>query len=212
MPDLPEFNAEEFRRLTSIERVVVCRRLAVQTRGLARASRPEHRAGYLKVAREWLKLADEIRTPRIWSDDRFQVRAARLCCKASSEVTRKSASQVTITSKLNLKGAPPIVWFEGPTMWVLRRADDLEANLKAAGFHLSRRKNGDLEAFFDPPNDQGAGTSAAKLRALGFAFHFVGKERSPSSYLKGLRSLGLFKGEFAELYFTRAGDWKVRFV
>ena len=60
MPDLPEFNAEEFRRLTSAERVVLCRRLAQQTRGLARAARPGHRAGYLKVAREWLMLAEEI--------------------------------------------------------------------------------------------------------------------------------------------------------
>jgi hypothetical protein len=60
MPDFPQFNAEEFRRLNSIERVALCRRLAEQTKGLARVARPGHRAGYLKVAREWLKLADEM--------------------------------------------------------------------------------------------------------------------------------------------------------
>jgi len=64
MPDLPQFNSEDFRRLTPTERVVLCRRLAQQSRGLARAALPGHRAGYLKVAREWLKLADEIERAR----------------------------------------------------------------------------------------------------------------------------------------------------
>jgi len=54
------FNAEEWERLTREQRARRCRLLASEAIKLADDTSPKVAQGYLSIAREWLKLADEI--------------------------------------------------------------------------------------------------------------------------------------------------------
>jgi hypothetical protein len=59
-----DFNAEEFMRMSFNERIGICRRLAARARQLAELGDEKYRASYFKIAAEWDKLAEEMKTQR----------------------------------------------------------------------------------------------------------------------------------------------------
>jgi hypothetical protein len=54
------FNAEEWAKLTPIERARRCRLWAHEATALADSATPKMTATYLAIAKDWLKLASEI--------------------------------------------------------------------------------------------------------------------------------------------------------
>ena len=59
MPNDLDFDADEFQRLPVTERARRCRLLAQRARALAQGS-PAHRDAYEEIAKQWLKLADDM--------------------------------------------------------------------------------------------------------------------------------------------------------
>ena len=55
-----DFTAEEFAKMSASDRARICRRLAERARKLADLSSPQHREGYLVIARQWESLANDI--------------------------------------------------------------------------------------------------------------------------------------------------------
>ena len=55
-----QFNAEEWRRMGSTERVRRCRLFAHEANALALAADPTMEGAYLDIARDWEKLAEDI--------------------------------------------------------------------------------------------------------------------------------------------------------
>ena len=56
----PNFEADEFSRLTPSERVTWCRRMAAEAEHLAKAASPRVRTAYVELAKQWTLLASEI--------------------------------------------------------------------------------------------------------------------------------------------------------
>jgi hypothetical protein len=56
----PNFKADEFSRLTPLERVRWCRQMAVEATRLAQEAGPRVRTAYTELAKQWTSLADEI--------------------------------------------------------------------------------------------------------------------------------------------------------
>jgi len=56
----PNFNADDFSRLTPSERVKWCRQMALEAQRLAGAATPRVRSAYVELAKQWTGLADEI--------------------------------------------------------------------------------------------------------------------------------------------------------
>ncbi len=56
----PNFNADDFSRLTPSERVKWCRQMALEAERLAEAATPRVRSAYVELAKQWTGLADEI--------------------------------------------------------------------------------------------------------------------------------------------------------
>ena len=56
----PNFKADEFSRLTPLERVKWCRQMAVEATRLAQGASPRVRTAYSELADQWSALADEI--------------------------------------------------------------------------------------------------------------------------------------------------------
>ena len=54
------FKAEEFARLTPVERVKWCRQMALEAERLADNASPRVRTAYVELAKQWTALADEI--------------------------------------------------------------------------------------------------------------------------------------------------------
>ena len=55
-----DFTADEFERMSYLERIRVCRLQAVRARELGRRSGTPHRESYLRLADEWNRLASDI--------------------------------------------------------------------------------------------------------------------------------------------------------
>jgi hypothetical protein len=55
-----DFNAKDWERLTPEERVRCCRAMAMQAREVAAGAPPKIAAGFLRIAEQWLELADRI--------------------------------------------------------------------------------------------------------------------------------------------------------
>jgi hypothetical protein len=60
MLDDRDFTAEQFQRMSYIERIRACRLQAVRARELGRRSAAPHRDSYLRIADEWNRLASDI--------------------------------------------------------------------------------------------------------------------------------------------------------
>ena len=56
----PNFTAEEFSRLSALERVKWCRQLAIEADRLAEMASPRLRNAYAELSRQWSALGDEI--------------------------------------------------------------------------------------------------------------------------------------------------------
>ena len=54
------FAADEWKKLSSSERVIRCRTMAEEAMKLARTSSAAQAEGYMKLAEQWLRLAVEI--------------------------------------------------------------------------------------------------------------------------------------------------------
>ena len=54
------FNAEEWKSLTPQQRASRCRLMAGEARALADGATPDANLSYLKIADDWMRLADEI--------------------------------------------------------------------------------------------------------------------------------------------------------
>jgi hypothetical protein len=54
------FNAEEWKSLTPQQRVTRCRLMAGEARALADTTAPDTNLHYLKIADDWMRLAEEI--------------------------------------------------------------------------------------------------------------------------------------------------------
>ena len=54
------FKAEEWKTLTPEQRVKRCRLLAEEARSLAEGAPPDVKQSYLKIADDWMQLADDI--------------------------------------------------------------------------------------------------------------------------------------------------------
>ena len=54
------FNAEEWKSLTPQERASRCRLMAGEARALADGAAPKVGLSYLKIADDWMRLADDI--------------------------------------------------------------------------------------------------------------------------------------------------------
>ena len=60
MPTELNFNADEFLKLSSLERVGLCRTLADRARALSDKAHANHRDAYAEIARQWTRLAEEM--------------------------------------------------------------------------------------------------------------------------------------------------------
>ena len=60
-------SAEDFWAATPVERIAKCRHMAVQAERLAAGANPDVRNDYLRLAKEWTALADDMQT---WERDR----------------------------------------------------------------------------------------------------------------------------------------------
>ena len=62
------FSPEEWKTMSTQELVRRCRDLCAEARALAVSGRPEDKDAHLRVASEWLKLAEEIQ--QHWDEER----------------------------------------------------------------------------------------------------------------------------------------------
>jgi hypothetical protein len=62
-------SADDFWAATPVERIAKCRHMAAQAARLAAAARADVRNDYLRLAKEWAALADDM---QMWERDRAQ--------------------------------------------------------------------------------------------------------------------------------------------
>jgi hypothetical protein len=55
-----DFNVDDFMAMPPRERVRICIKLAERAQALADAAEPHFQRNYLKIAKEWITLADEM--------------------------------------------------------------------------------------------------------------------------------------------------------
>ncbi len=60
MPKELDFNADDFLKLSIVERAGLCRTLADRARALSDMAHANHRDAYAEIARQWTRLAEEM--------------------------------------------------------------------------------------------------------------------------------------------------------